>query len=329
MRRHDGAHPCVGALDVCPVVWLREDDRDARPRARRWRRRGGSPPSTACRCSCTGSSRRSESHRERAFFRSGGLVELRRRLDAGELRPDFGPAELHPTAGATLVTARPPLAAFNVELEGAAIEDAREIAAQPSRVRRRAGRACGRSGSTSTTGAPRCRPTSTTRSRCRSREVVERVRELGRAARRPRRWAPRSSAWSPRRRSTAWPDDVPLAGFDPAQPRRSSDGSSRSGARPAPTRAQCRRRSLAWRSWTLPSSCSITVGVAQRRHVAELAPLGDVAQQAAHDLPRAGLRQVARPDDPLRPGDLRDPLRDVLADLGRPARRSPRGRPPG
>src|SRR4051794_40326780 len=28
MRRHEGAHPCVGALDVCPVVWLRADDRD-------------------------------------------------------------------------------------------------------------------------------------------------------------------------------------------------------------------------------------------------------------------------------------------------------------
>ena len=71
------------------------------------------------------------SHRsrgERAFFRAGGLVELRRRLDSGELRPDFGPAELHPSAGATLVTARPPLAAFNIELEGAEIETTREIA---------------------------------------------------------------------------------------------------------------------------------------------------------------------------------------------------------
>jgi glutamate formiminotransferase len=35
---------------------------------------------------------------------------------AGELRPDFGPRRLHPTAGAVLVAARPPLVAFNVEL---------------------------------------------------------------------------------------------------------------------------------------------------------------------------------------------------------------------
>jgi glutamate formiminotransferase len=71
-----------------------------------------------------------ERRRERAFFRSGGPAELGRRLATGELRPDFGPARLHPTAGATLVTARPPLAAFNVELEGAGIDDARAIAAQ-------------------------------------------------------------------------------------------------------------------------------------------------------------------------------------------------------
>src|SRR5512133_2580091 len=38
------------------------------------------------------------------------------------------------------------------------------------------------------------------------------------------------------------------------------------------------------------------VGVAQRGDVTQLAALGDVAQQAAHDLARAGLRQVVGPD---------------------------------
>ena len=55
--------------------------------------------------------------------------------------------------------------------------------------------------------------------------------------------------------------------------------------------------------------------VAQRRHVAELAALGDVAQQPAHDLPRARLRQVAGPDHPFRPGQFADPLGDVLVEL--------------
>ena len=50
-------------------------------------------------------------------------------MEAGELAPDLGPPRPHPTAGATLVTARPPLAAFNLELEGASLAAAREIAA--------------------------------------------------------------------------------------------------------------------------------------------------------------------------------------------------------
>src|SRR5436190_1484018 len=29
MGRHDGAHPAIGALDVCPVVWLHPGERDA------------------------------------------------------------------------------------------------------------------------------------------------------------------------------------------------------------------------------------------------------------------------------------------------------------
>jgi hypothetical protein len=56
-------------------------------------------------------------------------------------------------------------------------------------------------------------------------------------------------------------------------------------------------------------------GVAQGGDVAELAALGDVAQQAAHDLARAGLGQVVGPDDALRAGQLADALGDVLAQL--------------
>src|ERR687895_132780 len=48
---------------------------------------------------------------------------------ANGLRPDRGPAELHPTAGATLVTARPPLAAFNLLLDTGELEIAVAIAA--------------------------------------------------------------------------------------------------------------------------------------------------------------------------------------------------------
>jgi glutamate formiminotransferase / 5-formyltetrahydrofolate cyclo-ligase len=68
-------------------------------------------------------------HAERAYFRNGGLTELWLRMESGELRPDRGPGEPHRTAGATLVTARPPLGAFNVELDSGDLDLARAVAA--------------------------------------------------------------------------------------------------------------------------------------------------------------------------------------------------------
>src|SRR3954451_4635388 len=50
-------------------------------------------------------------------------------MGSGDLVPDLGPEEPHPSAGATLATAREPLVAFNVELDTSNPEIAREIAA--------------------------------------------------------------------------------------------------------------------------------------------------------------------------------------------------------
>ncbi len=67
--------------------------------------------------------------RTRAELRRGGVRALAERMRSGELAPDFGPAAPHPTAGATLVGARPPLVAFNLELAPpATVADARRIA---------------------------------------------------------------------------------------------------------------------------------------------------------------------------------------------------------
>jgi glutamate formiminotransferase / 5-formyltetrahydrofolate cyclo-ligase len=63
-----------------------------------------------------------------AFFRAGGTEGLAQKLAAGELRPDYGPAALHPSAGGVIVGARKPLIAFNVDLLGGSVEDARAIA---------------------------------------------------------------------------------------------------------------------------------------------------------------------------------------------------------
>jgi glutamate formiminotransferase len=123
LRRHEGAHPRIGAADVVPIVPLESSEM---PRAVQAAQRvaerlaelglpvflygelgGGNGPS---------------------FFRRGGPEELQRRVDAGEVAPSFGPRALHPSAGGVLVGARRPLIAFNVNLRGDVIA-AREIAA--------------------------------------------------------------------------------------------------------------------------------------------------------------------------------------------------------
>ena len=58
---------------------------------------------------------------------AGGPATLQRRVDEGELEPDYGPTRLHDAAGGVIVGARKPLIAFNVNLRGD-LEVARAIA---------------------------------------------------------------------------------------------------------------------------------------------------------------------------------------------------------
>ncbi len=127
MATYRGAHPAVGALDVCPLVWLDPADRDAaRTEAVAAAAQIGG---LGIPVFLYGELARDPGRAERAYFRNGGLPELWLRMQAGELRPDFGPELPHPRGGATLVTARPPLAAFNVELDSGDLEVARSVAA--------------------------------------------------------------------------------------------------------------------------------------------------------------------------------------------------------
>jgi glutamate formiminotransferase len=127
LTHYRGLHPHIGALDVCPVVWKDEDrHEDARSAARDVAERIadlGIPVFLYGELATT------PERAERAYFRQGGPTELARRMKSGELEPDLGPSEPHPTAGATLVTAREPLVAFNVELDTPNPEIARAVAA--------------------------------------------------------------------------------------------------------------------------------------------------------------------------------------------------------
>ena len=127
MSGYRGAHPAIGALDVCPIVWARPDERGAaRVEALELGARIGE---LGIPVFLYGELARDRSRSERAYFRNGGLAELWLRMEGGELAPDFGPPLPHRTAGATLITARPPLAAFNVELDSGDVEVARSVAA--------------------------------------------------------------------------------------------------------------------------------------------------------------------------------------------------------
>ena len=121
-----GSHPHVGAVDVAPIVHLdgaRRGAACAEALVAAHELGGLGLPVLLYGALADG--------RTRAELRRGGLERLMQCLADGELRPDFGPAQLHPTAGATLVAARPPLIAFNAELEPpATLEDARIIAAE-------------------------------------------------------------------------------------------------------------------------------------------------------------------------------------------------------
>jgi glutamate formiminotransferase len=124
LRRHMGAHPRIGAADVVPVVPVRQgDDGRAGAAARQLAQRIGEElelPVFLYGDSAPG--------RGPAFFRRGGPDELQRRIDRGELAPDYGPRRLDARAGGVIVGARRPLIAFNVNLRTDDVQIAREIA---------------------------------------------------------------------------------------------------------------------------------------------------------------------------------------------------------
>ena len=120
-----GIHPHVGVVDVVPFVHRTAADRGAACAealvAAEEIGRLGVP--VLLYGSLAGG-------RTRAEIRRGGPAALAERLASGELTPDFGPPRMDPRSGATLVAARPPLIAFNLEVDApldAALAAARAV----------------------------------------------------------------------------------------------------------------------------------------------------------------------------------------------------------
>lgn len=204
-----GQHPRVGALDVVPVVHL--DDAQRGP---------------ACAAALVVGDRiasqlalpvllygeLSYGSRTRAGLRRGGVAGLSSRLASGELTPDFGPVEPHPTGGATLLAARPVLVAFNLQLAPpATLDDARRVAAA---VREGGERgmsglraiAVELSGGVAQVSMNIERPGDLPVAR-----VVEAVRDLAAVS------SGELVGLAPRAALAGMPADLPLPGFDPAR----------------------------------------------------------------------------------------------------------------
>jgi glutamate formiminotransferase/glutamate formiminotransferase/formiminotetrahydrofolate cyclodeaminase len=209
LTRHDGIHPHVGALDVLPVVYTDPE------------RRGAACAEALTAAALIGDeldlpvflygelATRPE-HAERAWLRRGGPQELARRMASEEVVPDYGPPAAHPTAGAVLAAARPPLVAFNVDLATDDVELAKRIAAGLRE--------------SSAGGLPGVRALGL-RLEDRGRAQVStnvhdhRAVPLGMIVERVRAQAPVAEAelvgLAPEAAFEGFPDDVPLRGFSP------------------------------------------------------------------------------------------------------------------
>jgi glutamate formiminotransferase len=135
MNRHVGRHPRIGAVDVIPFIPLGDTTMEqcvtgARDFGARIAERYELPVYLYARAARAP---------ERAVLadvrrsRYEGLAEAMTRPDG---RPDFGPSRPHPTAGATVVGARPFLIAWNIQLSTTDVGVASRIA---SRIRARDG----------------------------------------------------------------------------------------------------------------------------------------------------------------------------------------------
>jgi glutamate formiminotransferase len=211
MNDYTGVHPAVGALDVCPLVWLTPRDREsARKVAQRVAAEIGA---LGVPVFLYGELASAADRVERSYFRNGGLQELWLRMESGELRPDYGPELPHMTAGATLVTARPPLGAFNVELDTGDVELARAVAAG---LRESGGGLAGVRAMGLILGSGRAQVSTNIHDTAAVPlgAVVERVRELA-APLGARPVETEVIGLIPAAALVAYPEDVPIRDFDP------------------------------------------------------------------------------------------------------------------
>lgn len=127
LTKHEGQHPRMGAVDVIPFIPIKnvtveEADMLAKEVAKEASELYGLPFFLYEKSA-------SAPHRENlANIRKGQFEGMAEKMKDDLWRPDFGPNTIHPTAGATVIGARMPLVAFNVNLATNNLDIATQIA---------------------------------------------------------------------------------------------------------------------------------------------------------------------------------------------------------
>lgn len=128
LRQHRGEHPRMGATDVIPFIPIAgittEEAIELSVRvAEEIARRYGIPTYLY------ELSARVPARQDLAYIRKGEFEGIREEIRTNpERKPDFGPAEVHPSAGVTAVGVRPPLIAYNCYLNTPDLKIAQAIA---------------------------------------------------------------------------------------------------------------------------------------------------------------------------------------------------------
>jgi glutamate formiminotransferase len=116
MASHHGEHPRIGAVDVIPFVPLGDTTMDeAIALARGFGRRIAERHRLPVYLYAAAATR--PERVKLAEVRRGQYEGLRAEIGQRGREPDFGPARMHPTAGAVAVGARPFLIAYNINLD--------------------------------------------------------------------------------------------------------------------------------------------------------------------------------------------------------------------
>ena len=127
LRTHTGKHPRLGAVDVVPFVPI-EGVTMAECVALAGEVAGAVAARFEVPVFLYEEAASSPARRNLEDIRRGEFEGLAAKMATDEWRPDFGPARPHPSAGATVMGARVPLIAYNINLATDRLDVAKNIA---------------------------------------------------------------------------------------------------------------------------------------------------------------------------------------------------------